>query len=144
MLTDYETLFIVRADLGENDTAALTKGVTDLIVADGGSIIEQDNWGKKRLAYPIRKQKYGAYILLRYSAPGASIKKIERNLRLNESALKYMTVLFDGAAGRGAALAKKLEEEASKENSTDSPKTSEKTETLPEEKTESSSNGKPE
>ncbi len=64
---DYEALLIVRADLTEEEIEKEIDGIVDLIKSEGGTIIEDDRWGKKRLAYLIKKQRYGFYTLLRFT-----------------------------------------------------------------------------
>jgi len=97
---DYETLFIIKAELSDEDIKKAVDGVTGIAEADGGSIISLDLWGKKRLAYPIKKQRYGFYALLRFSAAPTTPENLNRHYRFNEDILKGMVVLFDGAAGR--------------------------------------------
>lgn len=97
---DYETLFILRSDLSEEETDAEIAKVTDLITGKGGVIIEEEKQGKRRLAYPIRKQRYGFYSLIRFSLEPAGLKDLEKLYRFNENCLKNIILLFDGATGR--------------------------------------------
>ncbi|MBI4666820.1 MAG: 30S ribosomal protein S6 [Nitrospinae bacterium] len=109
MQRDYETVFIVKPDLADEQIDKEINTVKDLITAEGGSIMEEDRWGKKRLGYAIRKNRYGFYTLLRYSLETGKMPVIDRHFRLNENILKSLTVYFDGAAGRmapGAAPAR--------------------------------------
>jgi len=109
MDTDYESLFILKPDFAEEEIDKEVKAVRDIIEAEGGAIIEEDRWGKRRLAYLIKKNRYGYYVLLRYTLNSGSAEKVERHFRLNENVLKAMTVLFDGAAGRGLVTAEEGE-----------------------------------
>ncbi len=100
MPKDYETLFIIKADLSDEDIKKEVDAITKIAEADGGSIISLDLWGKKRLAYSIKKQRYGFYTLLRFSAAPTTPENLNRHYRFNENILKGMVILFDGAAGR--------------------------------------------
>jgi small subunit ribosomal protein S6 len=107
---DYETLFIVKADLTDEEIDKEINDIVELVKSDGGTIIEEDRWGKKRLAFVIKKQRYGFYVLLRFTANSLAPEKLNRQFRFNENLLKGMIVLFDGAAGRKSP--EKLKEEA--------------------------------
>jgi small subunit ribosomal protein S6 len=100
MPQDYETLYIVKADLSEEDIDKEIESITTLIESEGASIIELSKWGKKRLAYAMKKQRYGFYVLLRFTAATSVPEKLTRHFRFNENILKGMTVIFDSAAGR--------------------------------------------
>jgi small subunit ribosomal protein S6 len=100
ILKDYETLLILKPDLAEDDVTAVAKAITDHVAGNGGVPIEEDRWGKRRLAYPIKKQKYGYYLLIRYSAAAGDIEELERSFRFSDNVLKFLTVYFDGGAGR--------------------------------------------
>jgi small subunit ribosomal protein S6 len=67
-----------------------------MITASGGSIIEVDRWGRRRLAYDIKKVHEGIYTLLRYNSEPGVLKDIERRFRMNERMLRYMTVISEG------------------------------------------------
>ncbi|VAX22930.1 SSU ribosomal protein S6p [hydrothermal vent metagenome] len=93
MAKKYETLFILKPDLSEDEVGENLKPIISHIEGDGGSVIAEDRWGKKRLAYPIKKHKYGYYLLLKHEGPkGETIAKIDRVTRLSENILKAMTV----------------------------------------------------
>ncbi len=93
MAKKYETLFILKPDLSEDEVGENLKPVISHIEGDGGSVTSEDRWGKKRLAYPIKKHKYGYYFLLKHEGPkGETIAKIDRVTRLSENILKAMTV----------------------------------------------------
>lgn len=100
ILKDYECLLILKPDLSEDDVTGVVSLVTNQITPNGGSIIEEDRWGKRRLAYTVKKQKYGYYLLLRYAGAAADVEEIERSFRFSDLVLKFLTVYFDEAAGR--------------------------------------------
>ena len=98
----YETVFIVNPSLSQEESQPLFDKLTDLIVAHQGLMVKFDEWGQKRLAYEIRKQTRGYYILLDFCGNGSLVKELERNMRLDDRVLKYMTV----------CVAKDVDEEA--------------------------------
>ena len=98
----YETVFIVNPSLSQEESQPLFDKVTDLIVAHQGLMVKFDEWGQKRLAYEIKKQTRGYYILLDFCGNGSLVKELERNMRLDDRVLKYMTV----------CVAKDVDEEA--------------------------------
>lgn len=100
ILKDYECLLILKPDLSEEDVSGVTAMVTNQVTPNGGAIIEEDRWGKRRLAYTVKKQKYGYYLLLRYSGAASDVDEIERSFRFSDNVLKFLTVYFDEAAGR--------------------------------------------
>ncbi len=97
MTKDYECLFILRPDLTEETIEKEVKTAREYFESDGGSITDESAWGKKRLAYSIRKQRYGFYMLFRCSIDGGSIKAIERKFLLNENVLKAMIIVVDSS-----------------------------------------------
>ena len=88
----YETVFIVNPSLSQEESQPLFDKLTDLIVAHQGLMVKFDEWGQKRLAYEIKKQTRGYYILLDFCGNGSLVKELERNMRLDDRVLKYMTV----------------------------------------------------
>jgi small subunit ribosomal protein S6 len=95
-LREYETVFVLHPTYEEKEFEAEIQAVSDLITASGGSIIEVDRWGRRRLAYDIKKVHEGIYTLLRYKSDPGVLKDIERRFRMNERMLRYMTVISEG------------------------------------------------
>lgn len=87
----YETLVVLRTDLGEEAARLLTRFET-VIASQGGTIDEKRDWGVRDLAYPIGKQKQGHYHLLEYQAEPQTVKELERNLRIVEGVLRFVSV----------------------------------------------------
>jgi len=108
----YETVFIVNPELSEEQHQQLFDKLKGLVPDDQGMLVEFDEWGSKRLAYEIKRQTRGYYVLMDFCGDGALVKEIERNMRLDDRVLKYMTVLKDKAVD---AEALKAEREAAKE-----------------------------
>ena len=108
----YETVFIVNPELAEDQHQLLFDKLNGLVPQDQGMLVKLDEWGHKRLAYEIKKHTRGYYVLMDFCGGGALVKEIERNLRLDDRVLKYMTVLKDDAVELEAV---KAEMEAAKE-----------------------------
>lgn len=87
----YETLVVLRTDLGEEATKLLTR-LQAVIENDGGTIDEKRDWGVRDLAYIINKQKQGHYHLFEYQAEPGTVKEIERTLRIVEGVLRFVSV----------------------------------------------------
>jgi small subunit ribosomal protein S6 len=95
-LREYETVFVLHPNYEEKEFEAEIQMVSDMITTSGGSIIEVDRWGRRRLAYDIKKVHEGIYTLLRYNSEPGVLKDIERRFRMNERMLRYMTVISEG------------------------------------------------
>ena len=108
----YETVFIMNPELAEDQHQLLFGKLSGLVPMDQGMLVKLDEWGHKRLAYEIKKHTRGYYVLMDFCGDGALVKEIERNLRLDDRVLKYMTVLKDEAVELEAV---KAEMEAAKE-----------------------------
>ncbi len=89
----YELTYIIDATLEDTARKELIEKVSALIAANGGEVEKVDEtWGKRRLAYAIDHKNEGYYVLVTMSAPGEAVKELERNLRINDSILRYLTV----------------------------------------------------
>ena len=88
----YETIFIVRPNVAEDEIAAITSRATATIEGDGGTILRINNWGLKKLAYLIKKETQGYYVYVDYAGVPASVAEIERIFRIDDRILKYLTV----------------------------------------------------
>ncbi len=92
----YETVFISDPDLKDQVRTELFDRVREIITKEGGIILDFDEWGNKKLAYEIRKKTRGHYVCLTYGGTGALVAELERNFRLNESIMKFMTIVLSG------------------------------------------------
>jgi len=88
----YELIFIVQPELNEEEIKAVTDRYLQIITAQKGTIIKTEDWGKRRLAYDINKQSKGNYILVDFYGLGSMIREIERNLKIDDKILKFLTV----------------------------------------------------
>ncbi len=94
MIREYETTFIVDSLLPEEQINVTIDKIKDFIEKNGGKISQIDRWGKRRLAYEIAKKQYGYYVYIRFQYEGALIKELEREYKLDESIIRYLTVLI--------------------------------------------------
>ena len=90
-MENYESLFIIKPDIKEEDVKGVIKVITEALVKNGGTIKKEENWGKKQLAYPVKKFKEGFYYKLEFTAPTNLIAKLEEAYRLNADILRTMT-----------------------------------------------------
>ena len=107
----YESVLIVRQDLGATQVNNIVSDLSDVIKKEGGEIVRVDNWGLKTLAYRIKKNRKGHYVIMNISAPAQAIAEYERIVRLNEDIIRYMTVCVDEFS-EGVNVEEKETEEA--------------------------------
>ena len=91
----YESVIIIRQETSPQQVEALADTYQDLIKENGGSIKKRENWGLRSLAYKIKKNRKGHYILFNIDAPSAAIHEMERLMSLNEDILRYLTLRVD-------------------------------------------------
>lgn len=100
----YENIFILKPDLNEGEIEDGINRVKDLIAKSGGEITKLENWGKKRLAYPIQKNRFGHYVFITFRGTPSLISELERYYKLNENVIRPLIVLVDEAKLNKAAL----------------------------------------
>ncbi len=88
----YETIFILRPNIGEDEINKVVENTTKIILDEKGSIIELDKWGIKKLAYLIKKESLGYYVYCDYAGTPAAVTEIERKFRIDDTVLKYLTI----------------------------------------------------
>ena len=91
----YESVFIARQDIAAPQAEALADTFTSIIEAQGGKVTKRENWGLRNLAYKVKKNRKGHYVLFNIDGPAAAISEMERNMRIHEDVLRYMTVRVD-------------------------------------------------
>jgi small subunit ribosomal protein S6 len=89
-MRDYEIIFVVHPDLEETATEEIVDRIGGWITEGGGSVEEIDSWGKRKLAYPIRKQIEGQYFLLHTQLDPSFVIEMERNLRFLEPVMRFL------------------------------------------------------
>jgi len=91
----YEHVFIARQDISTTQVEDLTSSFAAIISENGGTVAKTESWGLRTLAYRIKKNRKGHYVLFNLDAPAAAIRELERNQRLNEDVLRFMTIRVD-------------------------------------------------
>lgn len=90
----YESIFVLKPDLDEKKVDEQIEKVKEFIEKNGGKVITLEKWGKKKLAYIIKKNKFGIYVFIHFESEPALISNLQRNYKLNEDIIRYMTVLY--------------------------------------------------
>ncbi len=94
-MRSYEVAFILQPDLDESSIRTLVEKAKGWVTASGGQVAQVDLWGRRRLAYPIRKQREGQYVLMQTQMTPAATREVERNLRLTEQVLRFQVIRLD-------------------------------------------------
>ena len=92
---EYETIYILRPDVGNDAAEKIVERAKDVIARLGGTLTKLDNWGKRKLAYPIHKNTRGIFVYLKYVGFNDLVAELERNLRLLDEVVRFQTVLLD-------------------------------------------------
>lgn len=95
MLKNYETVFIMTPVLSEDQKKEAVTKFKKILTDSGAEIIFEDNWGLKKLAYPIQKKTTGFYYLIEFKAPGELISKLEIEYKRDERIMRFLTVALD-------------------------------------------------
>lgn len=120
----YETIFIVKPDLGDEETKGLTAKVQDVVDSMKGDFRRLEDWGARKLSYPISKYNRGRYYYLRFDGDASLIAELERRLRLDDRVLRYQSVKLEketeapAAAQTAAAAEEPTAEEPTAETET--------------------------
>lgn len=114
-LKHYETMFIVKPTLTEEETSAQIDSVKALIEKNGGEIVAYDDMGSRPLAYEIQKNKRGYYYVVYFKISPDAIKEIERNYRINENIIRFIFIKYENKK-EIAAWTKMSDEAAKKAN----------------------------
>ncbi len=93
-MSKYETVFILDPDLKDQSRTNFYERVKNIISRENGILLDFDEWGNKKLAYEIKKKSRGFYLCATYGGDGSLVKELERNLRLSDDVLKFMTLLL--------------------------------------------------
>jgi small subunit ribosomal protein S6 len=92
---EYETIYILRPNTPNEGVAEVNTRIKGIIEGMGGKIIKVDNWGKRRLAYEVAKERKGIYLYWQYLAQPGVVEETERNLRMLDSVIRYLTTKVD-------------------------------------------------
>ena len=134
MKRPYETTFIVDAHLSNEQIESTINKYSKFIADNGGSIKLTDRWGKRRLAYEISKKQYGYYVYIRFDADGDLIQTLEREYKLDDTIIRYLTLRVPKVltSKEGEQKEKSVVDESESENSENDmiEKTDDKTEAV--------------
>lgn len=92
---NYELVFIVHPEVDDEGLAAVVETVKDLVKRGGGQVTKVDLWGVRRLAYPIRKQREGQYVLMHLDMASEGVAELERSLGLSEQVMRHLVVRLE-------------------------------------------------
>jgi len=91
-MREYETIYILRPDSTTDVIGQVNQKIRGIIEAGGGRLLKVDNWGKRKLAYEVKKQLKGIYLFFSYLGTSGLVEEVERNLRLTDSVIRYYSV----------------------------------------------------
>ena len=91
----YEHVFLARQDLSQSQVDALASAATDIIEANDGKVTKTETWGLKSLAYKIDRNRKAHFVMLNINAPTSVVAELERQTRINEDVIRYMTIRVD-------------------------------------------------
>lgn len=106
----YESVFIARQDISPAQAEALADTFTGILKERGGDVTKREYWGLRSISYRIKKNRKGHYILLNVDAPPAAVHEMERNMRLNEDVLRFMTVRVEELEAGPSMMMQRREE----------------------------------
>lgn len=90
---EYETIYVLRSDVDGDTAERIQARVADAVEREHGTIVKVEAWGRRKLAYPVAKQRKGVYVYLKFVGGAGLVAEVERNLKLQDSVVKFMTVL---------------------------------------------------
>lgn len=93
-MTCYETLFVVKPTLTDEETVAQITKIKDVLAKEGAELVATNDMGMRKLAYPVEKHNRGYYTVLLFKGQGNLINELERNLKNNENVIKFLTVKY--------------------------------------------------
>ncbi len=94
-MRQYETGFVLSPTLSEEETTQFIQQMAEILAQKNGLMIKQDVWGKRRLAYPIKRFQEGVYVFFTYDGPGDVAAELERRFKQTDAVIRFMTVVKD-------------------------------------------------
>ncbi|MFO0676094.1 MAG: 30S ribosomal protein S6 [Polyangiaceae bacterium] len=91
---EYETIYVLRSDVDADTADKVQARVSEVVDREAGKLVKVEAWGRRKLAYPVGKQRRGVYVYVKYVGKGGLVAELERNLKLNDSVIKFQTVLL--------------------------------------------------
>lgn len=118
----YETIFIINPELSDDDITAVVEKFRDILTDGGATMVKIDDWGRRRMAYEVKKFHKGYFVLFEYGAQPAPVAEMERNFKIDERVIRYLTILLGDSFDAEALLPPEQEEEkASEEEAAEAP-----------------------
>lgn len=91
---EYETIYILRPDVDSEAAEKVQQRIYEIVARENGQMMKLESWGRRKLAYPVAKQRTGVYFYARFIGKGGLVQELERNLKFIDSVMKYQTVLL--------------------------------------------------
>ena len=113
----YENVFITRQELGDKDINGVISNLTAILKKSNASVMHTEMWGLRNLAYKIDKNKKGHYVMLQIEGDGAAIKELERNMRIDENIIRFLSLKIDSISQEPSIMMKKTFEPRVEKNS---------------------------
>lgn len=107
----YEHIFLARQDLSQSQVDALATQATEIIEANKGKVTKTETWGLKNLAYKIDRNRKAHFVLLNIDGPGTLVAELERQQRINEDVIRYLTVAVETLEDGPSVMMRKNERE---------------------------------
>jgi len=105
----YENIFIARQDISTTQVEALADTFANLVAENGGKVEKREYWGLRNLSYRMKKNRKGHYVLFNLEAPPAAVSELERNMRINEDVLRYLTIRVEELEAGPSAMMRRTE-----------------------------------
>ena len=105
----YENIFIARQDISTAQVEALTDTFANLVAENGGKVEKREYWGLRNLSYRMKKNRKGHYVLFNLEAPPGAVSELERNMRINEDVLRYLTIRVEELEAGPSAMMRRSE-----------------------------------
>jgi small subunit ribosomal protein S6 len=105
----YENIFIARQDISTAQVEALAETFANLVSENGGKVEKREYWGLRNLSYRMKKNRKGHYMLFNLDAPAAAVSELERNMRINEDVLRYLTIRVEALETEPSAMMRRSE-----------------------------------
>ena len=94
-MRQYETGFVLSPTLSEEETTQFVQQMAEIVAQKKGRLVKQDVWGKRRLAFPIKRFQEGVYVFFTYDGPGDVSLELERRFKQSDAVIRFMTVVKD-------------------------------------------------
>jgi len=91
----YESIFIINPNITDDETNAVIKKMQDVVAKQGAEMLKFEDWGKKKLAYEVKKQKRGHYVFFQFKGAPAAISELERTYKLTDAVIKFLSVKLE-------------------------------------------------